>query len=268
MIPPKPAPTQAPPTQPRAGFHRRGTPETPIEVAITRALDQELDWFFAYAEGALHREDVAILPSYAAVRILATSPTDEDVPREGRAGRRTRFLVQVSLGSLRAPHASVLRAAYTPRRWPRLVRSEFKHLSGVAVRLTLGEEIWPPRPRSPRARGGGGDARLSFTLANATSETADHAPPRACRGTAPAGRSSRTAWPARRPRRSRLRSLRDFDVEEFLLRLAISGGAPRLQGISYAPAADREVRRAAQRGTPVVPHADGRTRAGLVQRAP
>jgi hypothetical protein len=44
-----------------------------------------------------------------------------------------------------------------------------------------------------------------------------------------------------------LRSLSGFDVEEFLLRLAISGGAPRLQGLSDAPASDRSVRRAARR---------------------
>jgi hypothetical protein len=45
-------------------------PATPLEVRVSRALDQELEWYFAYAEAALHRESVGMLPSYAVVRIL------------------------------------------------------------------------------------------------------------------------------------------------------------------------------------------------------
>ena len=167
VSPPKPAPTQAPTTQPHAPAPTDVVhPETPLAVAISRAIDQELDWFFAYAEGALHREDVAILPSYAAVRILATSPTDEDV--RARAAELA-YLVQVCLVSLRAPHASVLRAAYTPRRWPARVRSEFKHLSGVVVRLTLPDELWPAKSGHHGLEEAAA-SRLSFTLASTTAK--------------------------------------------------------------------------------------------------
>jgi len=58
-------------------------PATPLDVIVSRALDQELGWFFAYPEGALHRESVGMLPSYAAVRILADG-TSAALPRRGQ----------------------------------------------------------------------------------------------------------------------------------------------------------------------------------------
>ena len=111
------------------------------EAVFARAIDQELSWFHSYAEAALHREDVSILPSYAAVRLRAGATDDECRAKAFALGRT----VQGCLASLRAPHASVLRAAFTPRRWPKAVRSEFRSLAGIAVRLLLSEDPWPPR---------------------------------------------------------------------------------------------------------------------------
>src|SRR5271170_1382145 len=103
-------------------------PATPLEVLVSRALDQELEWYFEYAEGALHRESVGMLPSYAVVRILADGmsaalprrgqceePTDEACRSRAHELART---VQGCLSKVPGRHASVLRAAYTPRRWP------------------------------------------------------------------------------------------------------------------------------------------------------
>lgn len=77
----KPVSSAAPTATPAPAATRRTDaalrPSTPLEAIVSRALDQELEWFFAYAESALHREDVGMLPSYAAVRVLATEPTDE-----------------------------------------------------------------------------------------------------------------------------------------------------------------------------------------------
>jgi hypothetical protein len=42
-------------------------------------------------------------------------------------------------------HASVLRAAYTPRRWPKAVERAFGSLAPVVVRLAFAEDPWPPR---------------------------------------------------------------------------------------------------------------------------
>jgi hypothetical protein len=117
-------------------------PATPLETIVSRALDQELEWFFAYAEAALHRESVGILPSYAAVRILATEPTDEAC--RGRALELART-VRKCLDALSGSHASVLRSAYTPRRWPRAVERAWGSLSAIVVRLAFAADPWPQR---------------------------------------------------------------------------------------------------------------------------
>ena len=135
--------TTPPPTARRA--RRTDTalqPATPLEVLVSRALDQELEWFFAYAEVALSRDNVGILPSYAAVKVLATEPTDEAC--RGRAHELARD-VRGCLHTLHPRQASVLRAAYTPRRWPRAVESAFDVLAPIVVRLAFAEDPWPAR---------------------------------------------------------------------------------------------------------------------------
>jgi hypothetical protein len=117
-------------------------PATPLEIIVSRALDQELEWWFAYAEAALHRDSVGILPSYAVVRILATEPTDEAC--RGRAHELART-VQRCLHALRGCHASVLRSAYTPRRWPLAVERTFESVSAIVVRLAFAADPWPQR---------------------------------------------------------------------------------------------------------------------------
>jgi hypothetical protein len=134
------APTPMPPPTRRTDAALR--PATPLEVIVSRALDQELEWYFAYAQAALNRESVGILPSYAAVRILATEPTDEAC--RGRAlelARTARKCLQALSGS----HASVLRSAYTPRRWPRAVERAWGTLSPIVVRLAFAADPWPQR---------------------------------------------------------------------------------------------------------------------------
>jgi hypothetical protein len=136
-----------PPRAPTSPLPTRRTdaalqPATTLEVIVSRALDQELEWYFAYAEVALHRESVGILPSYAAVRILATEPTDEACRARGHELARA---IRGCLHTIAARHASVLRATYTPRRWPRAVEKAFDLLAPIAVRLAFADDPWPPR---------------------------------------------------------------------------------------------------------------------------
>ena len=63
-------------------------PATPLEIMVSRAIDQELEWYFSYAVTALHRERIGMLPSYAAM--LVTEPTDAAI----------RALEGVTLGAL------------------------------------------------------------------------------------------------------------------------------------------------------------------------
>jgi len=117
-------------------------PATPLEIMVSRALDQELDWFFSYAEAAMHRESVRMLPSYAAIPILATEPTEEAFRARGLEIAAT---VKRCLVTVRGKHAEVLRTAYTPRAWPKGVEKAFQGVAAIAVRLAFADDPWPER---------------------------------------------------------------------------------------------------------------------------
>jgi hypothetical protein len=126
-----------PPTRVEAGQ----APATPLEVTVSRAVDQELEWYFAYAEAALRRDNVGILPSYAAASM---APTDTDDTVRWRAHGLARA-VNDCLSAVPARHASVLRVTYTPRRWPRNIEQTFQALAPIVVRLALADDPWPAR---------------------------------------------------------------------------------------------------------------------------
>jgi hypothetical protein len=115
-------------------------PRTPLELRVTIALDQELEWYFSYAESALRRDRVGMLPSYAT--LLLAEPTD--VAIRNRAGEIAR-IARGCLLSMRPRHAEVLRAVYTPRAWPKNVYKAFEDLSAVVVRLAFADDPWPQR---------------------------------------------------------------------------------------------------------------------------
>lgn len=117
-------------------------PATPLEIIISRAIDQELEWYFSYAESALHRESVGMLPSYAAVRVLATEPTDDAVRSRALEIART---VCACLRAMPPRDAEILRAVYTPRSWPRNVSRAWGSLSAIVVRMAFADDPWPPR---------------------------------------------------------------------------------------------------------------------------
>jgi hypothetical protein len=118
-------------------------PATPLEILVSRAIDQELEWYFSYAESALHRESVGMPPSYAVMPILATEPTEEAFRARALdiAGAVKRCLLAV-----RGKHAEILRAAYTPRAWPKALEKDFEGVTAIAVRLAFADDPWPQRP--------------------------------------------------------------------------------------------------------------------------
>jgi len=75
-------------------------------------------------------------------KVLATEPTDEAC--RVRAHELARA-VGGCLHTIQPRHASVLRAAYTPRRWPRAVENAFDVLAPIAVRLAFAQDPWPAR---------------------------------------------------------------------------------------------------------------------------
>ena len=91
----------------------------------------------------MHREGVRMLPSYAAIPILATEPTEEAYHARGLEIAAT---VKRCLVVVRGRHAEVLRAAYTPRAWPRSVAKAFPGVTAIAVRLAFADDPWPERP--------------------------------------------------------------------------------------------------------------------------
>jgi hypothetical protein len=126
-------------------------PATPLEVTISCALDEELAWYFAYGEVAFLRGDVSILPNYAAIRFFGSEDAKGKAKaqtHENTVGRRALELAltaRMVLHALPLPHASVLRAAYTPRRWPEPIERAFERVAPIAVRLALASDPWPAR---------------------------------------------------------------------------------------------------------------------------
>jgi hypothetical protein len=115
-------------------------PATPLEVMVSRAIDQELEWYFSYAESALHRERIGMLPSYAA--LLVTEPTDSVI--RSRALEIAR-VVRGCLVTMAPRHAEILRTVYTPRSWPKNVEKAWGNLSAIVVRLAFADDPWPSR---------------------------------------------------------------------------------------------------------------------------
>jgi hypothetical protein len=106
-------------------------------AAVRRELGDELEWFFAYAEKALRCDRLSILPSAVAART-------PQLQAKAKA-RQLAEIVDDCLGALSSRDSAVLRAVFTPRRWPRRVERAFKHLSPVAVRLFCRRNPWPLR---------------------------------------------------------------------------------------------------------------------------
>jgi hypothetical protein len=117
-------------------------PATALDLVVSRALDQEFEWYFVYAENALGRDSVGLLPSYASATVVWSNPTDDMLRGKAQQLART---VQQCLRALGDRHASVLRAVYTPRRWPKSVEAEFDVLAPIVVRLAVASDPWPAR---------------------------------------------------------------------------------------------------------------------------
>ena len=105
-------------------------------AGVSRTLDQELEWYFVYAERALGRGCVQLVPGH-----LAASETAEDALL--KKAHSIALTVHGCLRALPDRHVSVLRAAYTPRRWPRNVEAAFETLAPVVVRLAVASNPWP-----------------------------------------------------------------------------------------------------------------------------
>jgi hypothetical protein len=124
------------------------TPDAPSEheVRAAKALDHELEWFFSYAETAHRLGSVTLLPTHLA-RQLATQLAAEDDSEEATARRGLELVtaVKIALGAMPTQHAGVLRAVYTPRRWPAAVVREFDNLAPIVVRLVCAGNPWPAR---------------------------------------------------------------------------------------------------------------------------
>ena len=111
-------------------------PSTHPLAGVSRTLDQELEWYFVYAERALGRGCVQLVPGH-----LAASETAEDALL--KKAHAIALTVHGCLRALPDRHVSVLRAAYTPRRWPRNVEAAFETLAPVVVRLAVASNPWP-----------------------------------------------------------------------------------------------------------------------------
>jgi hypothetical protein len=137
------APTTTPGATPKTPARTSARPRTTRnEVLLTRALDQELEWFFGFAEQAAQREDVGILPNYVAPRILVACPNDAAVRLQAL---ELATMVRGCIRGLPTRDAGVLRAVYTPRLWPKVLTNAFETLTPIAIRLSIADDPWPQR---------------------------------------------------------------------------------------------------------------------------
>ena len=111
-------------------------------AGVSRTLDQELEWYFVHAETALRRGCVQLVPGHLGASLAASERTEDALLTKAHAIART---VQGCLRALPDRHVSVLRAAYTPRRWPRNVEAAFETLAPIVVRLAVARSPWPQR---------------------------------------------------------------------------------------------------------------------------
>jgi hypothetical protein len=127
---------------PRARDDQAPTPRARLDVAVSRGMDHELEWYFVYAETALRHGNVQFAPSHVGALLVASQATEEAVQAKARELAQT---VEKSLRALPDHHSSVLRAVYTPRRWPRNVEATFHPVTPLAVRLAMRKDPWPAR---------------------------------------------------------------------------------------------------------------------------
>ena len=87
------------------------------------------------------------MPERAAVVILPNRHVGQGARASDVRSKALRLAqtVQLCLGALPIPHAVVLRAVFSPRRWPLAVQESFEHLSPLAVRLFCTVDPWPRR---------------------------------------------------------------------------------------------------------------------------
>lgn len=107
-----------------------------------RVIDQELDWYFRYAEAAHRLGGLKLLPTHESAALATVAGSDKAVERRAVDLVRT---VEVTLDRLSTRDAGVLRAVYTPRRWPVVVEHRFQRLTAIAVRLVCAADPWPAR---------------------------------------------------------------------------------------------------------------------------
>jgi hypothetical protein len=144
--------TKTPPRPPCAALWLGGAAaETLHPSQILDVAADELDWLFEHTDD---ETDPAVVHARAAIEswLSELSDTHRAVvtaqhspvawPEELPGHEDDSFsLVLCISGS----HASVLRSAYTPRRWPRAVERACGSLSAIVVRLAFAADPWPQR---------------------------------------------------------------------------------------------------------------------------
>ncbi len=98
----------------------------------------EIEWFFQLAETEMSG------PSNFGRMLASVSPegrwrTPEDQAEAARAHHR----ILEWLRAMPNNEAGVLQTAYEPRKWPTVIGARFRHLTGIAVRLTCALDDWP-----------------------------------------------------------------------------------------------------------------------------
>jgi hypothetical protein len=120
---------------------RRMTPSI-HDLRPTRAIEEELEWFFNTAES-----DMGARSNFMAMIGRAVPITPEDAVEACSRYRRIRAWLKGIMDS----DAGVLQAAYELRDWPVVLYDKLGRLTGIVVRLACALDRWPDQRGAQQA---------------------------------------------------------------------------------------------------------------------
>ncbi len=109
----------------------------------SRAVDQELEWFFNSVES-----DMGLRSTFLASIGRHTAGSHAPSPDEAVDATHAQRVIRRCLEAIEETDEAVLRCAYTQRDWPVVLWDQFGRLTGIVVRLACAHETVPEGERA------------------------------------------------------------------------------------------------------------------------
>jgi hypothetical protein len=112
-----------------------------FQLRPDRVAEKELDWFFNCAESAMGlRSNFWPLRMMALTGVVGTVADPADIDMEDRVeAAHAERIIRERLRRMPERAAGILYAAYEPKRWPSTLYDKLGWLTGIVVRLAMGQ---------------------------------------------------------------------------------------------------------------------------------